>query len=787
MKRSIIALALGALFFTTMLGLHDVIASSTEFSGTYASFWLSGAKDVVVKVDSAGGRHAAVVEWIGDGVFYGYCSTNCGKAENWLFTEVYSSHVAYGYEPNQVQLELDSANRPRLAFKVNRTSIASDGYFYAECNTSCTNASNWQTVRFANAGGVTFGESDWFKLDSQGRPRAVTQFGTFVDYLLNGNITLYYYLCDDSCLNPTSWSSVAVVTLTNLDIFTIITTSLDLTSTGYPRFGLVLNKNSQTDYPYYFECNTACEILSNWTWVYLPNQWSSSFQLALDSQDRVRVATYAAGTVGYISCDGTCLNASSWNTYKIPNLPAGSGVGIGFIFDDQDRPHMAYTVSQPSAGARLDYLYCASGCDSPSTADWRWAQMEEASSFPDAPWYSSKCTVRKWMLNGPVSLALDAKYQPIFGYEAGNIQGWYCIDPELSVGVALRKGRIGQLEISQAPSAPVLSSISNEDADGNYVISWSAVPDATSYTLEEDDNPGFSSPTIRYTGTNVQFAITAQIAGTWYYQVRASNAVGDSSWSNQELVTVAAIASPTPTVTLSRTPTATPTVVMPTPTATPTVVMPTPTATPTVVMPTPTATPTATPMSKPTATPVSKPTATPVPTLTTTAIPSTPTGTVPPTGTISPTSTTIRATVTPTAIPANVDVHIGQNYQVTGNDLTLTITMGNNGPDDLVGAIVDDPLPEPAPGTTWTWTCTATGGANCGTSVTGTGNIKQRIGLLPVNSTVVFTVTGTLNNVQQWSNTPVLILPSGIVNTHDPLPSAPTIGHFQVMLPLIRR
>ena len=192
-------------------------------------------------------------------------------------------------------------------------------------------------------------------------------------------------------------------------------------------------------------------------------------------------------------------------------------------------------------------------------------------------------------------------------------------------------------------------------------------------------------------------------------------------------------------------------------------------------------------MSKPTATPVSKPTATPVPTLTTTAIPSTPTGTVPPTGTISPTSTTIRATVTPTAIPANVDVHIGQNYQVTGNDLTLTITMGNNGPDDLVGAIVDDPLPEPAPGTTWTWTCTATGGANCGTSVTGTGNIKQRIGLLPVNSTVVFTVTGTLNNVQQWSNTPVLILPSGIVNTHDPLPSAPTIGHFQVMLPLIRR
>ena len=140
---------------------------------------------------------------------------------------------------------------------------------------------------------------------------------------------------------------------------------------------------------------------------------------------------------------------------------------------------------------------------------------------------------------------------------------------------------------------------------------------------------------------------------------------------------------------------------------------------------------------------------------------------------------------------------------MAGKELSLTITTGNNGPDDLVGAIVDDPLPEPAPGTTWTWTCTATGGADCGTSlarmsqvqrgapltqtVTGTGNIKQRIGILPVGGAVVFTVTGTLNNVRQWSNTPVLVLPSGAVNTQGSLPSAPTVGYFQVMLPLIRR
>ena len=133
----------------------------------------------------------------------------------------------------------------------------------------------------------------------------------------------------------------------------------------------------------------------------------------------------------------------------------------------------------------------------------------------------------------------------------------------------------------------------------------------------------------------------------------------------------------------------------------------------------------------------------------------------------------------------------------------MTITIGNNGPDDLVGAIVDDPLPDPAPGTTWTWTCTATSGADCGislastanqiqrgatlTQVTGTGNIKQQLGHLPVGGSVVFTVTGTLNNVQRWSNTPVLVLPSGAVNKNGSLPSAPSVGRFQVMIPLVRR
>jgi len=88
------------------------------------------------------------------------------------------------------------------------------------------------------------------------------------------------------------------------------------------------------------------------------------------------------------------------------------------------------------------------------------------------------------------------------------------------------------------PQAPSLFAIDNPDGDGDYVVDWSDVSRATGYTLEEDDNDSFSSPTTRYSGANSQYIVSGQSSGTWYYRVRASNAGGDSPWSNTQPVTV---------------------------------------------------------------------------------------------------------------------------------------------------------------------------------------------------------------------------------------------------------
>ncbi len=89
------------------------------------------------------------------------------------------------------------------------------------------------------------------------------------------------------------------------------------------------------------------------------------------------------------------------------------------------------------------------------------------------------------------------------------------------------------------PDAPVLNPIANGDGDGNYTVTWNAAPRAVSYTLVEDDNPAFNSPTTVYgpgTGTSWQAAGKAQ--GTYHYRVLATNTWGNGPWSNTQSVTV---------------------------------------------------------------------------------------------------------------------------------------------------------------------------------------------------------------------------------------------------------
>lgn len=91
----------------------------------------------------------------------------------------------------------------------------------------------------------------------------------------------------------------------------------------------------------------------------------------------------------------------------------------------------------------------------------------------------------------------------------------------------------------------------------------------------------------------------------------------------------------------------------------------------------------------------------------------------------------------------------GQTTAVPGTSITYTITVSNNGPDDVTGATVTDTFPPELSGVSWV--CVATPGSSC--SASGSGDITDTVDLLTggsavytVAATILSSATGTLSN-----------------------------------------
>lgn len=92
------------------------------------------------------------------------------------------------------------------------------------------------------------------------------------------------------------------------------------------------------------------------------------------------------------------------------------------------------------------------------------------------------------------------------------------------------------------PFPPALNPIDNADQNGLYTVVWQPANLATSYSLEEDDNAAFSTPTVVYAGTATSWAVPApgKVAGTYYYRVRGHNDFGFGLYSQAQSAVVSA-------------------------------------------------------------------------------------------------------------------------------------------------------------------------------------------------------------------------------------------------------
>ncbi len=79
----------------------------------------------------------------------------------------------------------------------------------------------------------------------------------------------------------------------------------------------------------------------------------------------------------------------------------------------------------------------------------------------------------------------------------------------------------------------------NPSTDGNYSVSWTEAPNATTYVLQEATNESFAGASTAYSGSSLQYAFSAKSSGTYFYRVQASNIYNvNSSWSDVDSVTV---------------------------------------------------------------------------------------------------------------------------------------------------------------------------------------------------------------------------------------------------------
>jgi Cellulose binding domain/Glycosyl hydrolases family 18 len=96
---------------------------------------------------------------------------------------------------------------------------------------------------------------------------------------------------------------------------------------------------------------------------------------------------------------------------------------------------------------------------------------------------------------------------------------------------------ISQTTPPTLPKAPVLNAIQSTGTQ-NYTISWNSVTNATSYILQQATTSSFSNPTVVAQGNVVSKAFTNQANGTYFYRVAASNASGQSNFSNIQSITI---------------------------------------------------------------------------------------------------------------------------------------------------------------------------------------------------------------------------------------------------------
>jgi hypothetical protein len=264
-------------------------------------------------------------------------------------------------------------------------------------------------------------------------------------------------------------------------------------------------------------------------------QTGATVKLTRSGQSDINATNVVVVNASQITCDLDVTGAATgpWNVV-VTNLDAESGtLSNGFLVKDPGaEEHFVYLplimrryppvphtpVLDPISNPDGDGTYRVSW-DPADLADTYTLQEDDHPAFSSpVPRYTGPGTFWDASSKAPGTYYYRVKASNFWGDS-----GW---------------SDVRQVTVFSPPKRPTLRPINNADGDGSYDVTWHAVAQAQTYTLQEDTNDSFSSPATRYTGSGTSWHASGKSPGTYYYRVKASNATGDSPWSNVRQLTI---------------------------------------------------------------------------------------------------------------------------------------------------------------------------------------------------------------------------------------------------------
>lgn len=119
-----------------------------------------------------------------------------------------------------------------------------------------------------------------------------------------------------------------------------------------------------------------------------------------------------------------------------------------------------------------------------------------------------------------------------------------------NVGGCTGYSAVKTVQVLLAPGGTPVVTVPATSNTGNYVVTWTAVPTADTYDLQE--YAGSSWTTIQ-SAVATSRNITGKASGTYLYRARASNASGHGPWGNEDSIVVTVPPTQVPAITLPAT------------------------------------------------------------------------------------------------------------------------------------------------------------------------------------------------------------------------------------------